>query len=154
MTKDDIKKVDDALTQTDDKKDDLQDSIDTLVDNVEQSNDLDKDNQTELIDTLTDLKKSIDKSNELDTKSQKSINDNLEQLDQSINKLELDPTINYNVDGLDSQLQQLIDLLTPINQALDTFTIACGAIISYSVYYIPLAVVVFCLWWFFKQFLR
>lgn len=154
MTKDDIKKVDDALTQTDDKKDDLQDSIDTLVDNVEQSNDLDKHNQKELIDTLTDLKKSIDKSNELDTKSQKSINDNLEQLDQSINNLELDPTINYNVDGLDNQLQQLIDLLTPINKALDFFIAACSSVVTYSVFFIPLFIIIISLWWFFKQFLR
>lgn len=153
------KKTDDIKNDLEDlevkkENEDLQQTLDNLVKDLDKNNVVDQDNQKELIDTLEGLQKTLNKSNKLEDTNNKDLIESVNKLDDSINSLELDPTINYNVDGLDAKLDKLIDLLTPINEGLDFFISACSAVVTYSVFYIPLAVIVVCLWWFFKQFIR
>lgn len=48
---------------------------------------------------------------------------------------------------------QLEELSATVEKSSEFVEIGSNAIVTYAIFYIPLAVIVYCLWWFFKQFL-
>lgn len=89
----------------------------------------------------------------------KTLNENIEELNKVIMESEkenvpaesIDPEQMDSLIGVGNLISEKLDILL---DSLSLFSGASSSIITYAVFYVPLMVIVYCLWWFFKQFIR
>lgn len=85
-------------------------------------------------------------------------NTELVTLDESIRGLDFSipegTVLNVDNSGVISSLDGIHTLLSTFSEPLSWLSSASSTIMGYGIIYVPLIIIVLCLWWFFRQFIR
>lgn len=130
----DVLDVNDDVTSSDS---DLNIKLDSLID-VLADQQADQNSQADLIANQTEELKNL-----IDTMSTNNEDSYSQQLLEYQELKDTAQQLSVQLEGLSETVQKSGEFIE----------IGSNAIVTYSIFYIPLAVIVFCLWWFFRQFL-
>ncbi|MGE7839135.1 hypothetical protein [Viridibacillus arvi] len=148
--------IKESLVKDSIESEDIHNTLLGIQKTLEESN---KDSNEILKDSLSDIQKVTEESLKQSTETNKDLSDSIQTFSDNLENLPDGSGVGTSaleekLDLVNENLQATIDLLTSINKSLELVSSACDAILTYSVFFIPLMVIVICLWWFIKQFLR